>query len=172
VHPPVVGHGHGFAVEDSYGFKDVISCFYKMIDFIIKDFTDNDYNELINLWEITGLNTPGRGDNISIIKQTLSMGGKMLMIFSATQLIGSSWLTTDGRRLYLHHFCIHPDFQGQGLSKALLKASLNFAKKINQQIKLEVHKDNLIAKKLYKNYGFKYLGDYEVYIIRDLDYIK
>ncbi len=142
-----------------------------MIDFIIKDFTDNDYDELMNLWEITGLNTPGRGDNIEVIRQTLFGGGKMLMMFSKNLLIGSSWLTTDGRRLYLHHFCIHPDFQGKGLSKILLKKSLDFAKKINQQIKLEVHKNNLIAKKLYTNYGFKYLGDYEVYIIRDLDNI-
>lgn len=143
-----------------------------MNDYIIKDFTKVDYDELMKLWEITGLNTPGRGDNLAIIEQTLSIGGKLLTMFSEdNRLIGSSWLTTDGRRLYVHHFCIHPDFQGLGLSKALLKKSLSFAKKINQQIKLEVHRTNLIAKNLYKNYGFKYLGDYEVYIIRDLDKI-
>ncbi|MCF6243007.1 MAG: GNAT family N-acetyltransferase [Bacteroidales bacterium] len=134
---------------------------------MITDFTDKDYNELINLWNITGINTPGRGDNLEIIKQTLAIGGKMFMMFSDNQLIGSSWLTTDGRRLYLHHFCIHPDFQGRGLSKPLLQESLNYTKKLNQQIKLEVHQNNIVAKNLYINYGFKYLGDYEVYIIRN-----
>ncbi len=138
----------------------------------IVDFEDKYYDELNSLWNITGLNTPDRGDNLQTIKQTLSLGGKLLLIFLDKKLIGSSWLTTDGRRLYLHHFCIHPDFQGQKLSKPLLKESLNYAKKINQQIKLEVHQNNHIAKKLYINYGFKYLGDYEVYIIRNLNNIS
>ncbi len=138
----------------------------------IVDFEDKYYDELNSLWNITGLNTPDRGDNLQTIKQTLSLGGKLLLIFLDKKLIGSSWLTTDGRRLYLHHFCIHPDFQGQKLSKPLLKESLNYAKKINQQIKLEVHQNSHIAKKLYINYGFKYLGDYEVYIIRNLNNIS
>ncbi len=143
-----------------------------MRNLIIRNFTNSDYSDLTNLWNITGLNTPGRGDNLQTIKQTLSLGGKLWLMFLDKKLIGSSWLTTDGRRLYLHHFCIHPDFQGQKLSKPLLKKSLNYAKKLNQQIKLEVHQNNHIAKKLYINYGFKYLGDYEVYIIRNLNNIS
>lgn len=138
----------------------------------IKDFENIYYNELIHLWEITGLNTPGRSDNLQVIEKTLSLGGKLFVMFFGQKLIGSSWLTSDGRRLYLHHFCIHPDFQGQKLSKPLLIESLNYAKKINLQIKLEVHQNNYIAKKLYINYGFKYLGDYEVYIIRNLNNIS
>jgi ribosomal protein S18 acetylase RimI-like enzyme len=138
----------------------------------IVDFKDKYYDELNSLWNITSLNTPDRGDNLQTIKQTLSLGGKLLLMFLDKKLIGSSWLTTDGRRLYLHHFCVHPDFQGQKLSKPLLEASLNYAKKINRQTKLEVHQNNHIAKKLYINYGFKYLGDYEVYIIRDLKNIN
>jgi ribosomal protein S18 acetylase RimI-like enzyme len=138
----------------------------------IVDFKDKYYDELNSLWNITSLNTPDRGDNLQTIKQTLSLGGKLLLMFLDKKLIGSSWLTTDGRRLYLHHFCVHPDFQGQKLSKPLLKESLNYAKKINRQTKLEVHQNNHIAKKLYINYGFKYLGDYEVYIIRDLKNIN
>ena len=86
--------------------------------------------------------------------------------------MGTSWITNDGRRLYLHHFGIKPEFQGQNLSKQLLKVSLNFAKKSRLQIKLEVHKKNKIALNLYKNSGFNYLGDYEVFIIRDYSKIN
>ncbi|RLD73184.1 MAG: hypothetical protein DRJ10_18120 [Bacteroidetes bacterium] len=88
------------------------------------------------------------------------------------KIIGSSWLTNDGRRLYLHHFCILPKYQSKGLSKTLLDKSLAFAKEVNLQIKLEVHRDNTIAKELYHKGGFKYLGDYEVYIIRDVNLLK
>ena len=142
-----------------------------MIEIRIIEFLEKYYDELMKLWEITGLNTPGRGDNLEIIQKTLSIGGKLYLMIEKEHLIGSSWLTTDGRRLYLHHFCIHPDFQGKGLSKILLKKSLSFAKKLNQQIKLEVHKKNIIAKNLYKKNGFNYLGDYEVHIIRNINTI-
>jgi len=36
------------------------------------------------------------------------------------------------------------------------------------QVTLEVHKSNEPAVNLYKMFGFKYLGDYDIYIIRDV----
>jgi ribosomal protein S18 acetylase RimI-like enzyme len=36
------------------------------------------------------------------------------------------------------------------------------------QVKLEVHSTNLKAINLYKKFGFKHLGEYNVYIIRDI----
>ena len=124
----------------------------------------------MNVWFQTDLSTKNRGDNEKTIENTLSLGGKLLIMedISNNKIIGTSWMTTDGRRLYLHHFGILPAYQGKGLSKLLLVESNKFAIKKGQQFKLEVHKDNDIAKKLYKNYGFRYLGDYEVYIIRDI----
>jgi len=124
----------------------------------------------MHLWQTTGLDTPGRGDNENIIEQTISVGGRLFVMLdeSKGKIIGTSWLTSDGRRLYLHHFGILPRYQGRGLSKLLLSKSLEFAKEIGQQVKLEVHKNNTIARNLYKKASFKYLGDYEVYIIRDI----
>ena len=72
----------------------------------------------------------------------------------------------------MHHFGILPNYQGKGYSHLLLDESLIHAKKSGMQIKLEVHKDNEIARNLYTNAGFNYLGDYEVYIIRDLSIIQ
>jgi ribosomal protein S18 acetylase RimI-like enzyme len=87
-------------------------------------------------------------------------------------VVGTSWLTNDGRRLYLHHFAIDPEFQGGGLSKPLLRESLKIAREIGLQVKLEVHQDNERAINFYKKAGFQRLGDYDVYIIRDLSDIK
>ena len=142
----------------------------KANNFIIRDYKPEDYTAIMKLWQETGLNTPGRGDNENIIERTISVGGKLLVMLDEIkgEIVGSSWLTSDGRRLYLHHFGILPKYQGRGLSKSLLSNSFAFAKEIGQQIKLEVHQNNTIAKNLYKKAGFKYLGDYEVYIIRDI----
>ena len=139
-------------------------------DFIIRDYQSSDFSAIMKLWQETGLNTPGRDDNEDIIERTISVGGKLLVMFEKRmgEIVGTSWLTCDGRRLYLHHFGILTEYQGKGLSKLLLRKSLAFAKGVGLQIKLEVHKDNTIAKNVYKNASFKYLGDYEVYIIRDI----
>jgi ribosomal protein S18 acetylase RimI-like enzyme len=50
----------------------------------------------------------------------------------------------------------------------LLDESLKFVKKKGFQVKLEVQKTNTKAINLYKKAGFEYLGDYDVYIIRNL----
>jgi ribosomal protein S18 acetylase RimI-like enzyme len=101
------------------------------------------------------------------------MGGKLLLLINqdSNKIMGTSWLTVDGRRTYIHHFGIHRQYQGQGLAKVLLDASLKVAKTFGMQIKLEVHKDNAKAISLYANSGFVSLGDYQVYIIRDISAI-
>ncbi|MCD4696859.1 MAG: GNAT family N-acetyltransferase [Bacteroidales bacterium] len=136
--------------------------------FLIREYSGNDFSQVKKLWQLTGLDSKSREDDNKIIKYSIANGGKLFILEEkeSNEIIGSSWITFDQRRLYLHHFAIHPDFQGRGLSKLLLKSSLEFAKEQGKQIKLEVHKNNQIAKELYVNAGFKYLGDYEVYIIR------
>jgi ribosomal protein S18 acetylase RimI-like enzyme len=54
----------------------------------------------------------------------------------------------------------------------LLDASLKLAKSFGMQIKLEVHKENSKAIGLYTKAGFTYLGDYDVYIIRNISSIE
>lgn len=142
-------------------------------DYTIRNYLPSDFESLNNLWQITNMGGSYRGDNPQIIETTINNGGSLWVIFhhSTLQIIGSSWLTNDFRRIYLHHFAIHPQFQGKGLSHPLLKKSLEWVKEKGLQVKLEVHKDNEKALNLYKKYGFTYLGDYQVQIIRDISLI-
>lgn len=143
-------------------------------NFLIRNYTDTDYTGMILLWENLGLGGAQRGDNEKIIRQTIDLGGQLLVMVDSNNntIIGTSWLTVDGRRTYIHHFGIHADYQGNGLANNLLDASLKMAKSFGMQIKLEVHKDNAKALNLYSKAGFAYLGDYNVYIIRDISCIK
>jgi [ribosomal protein S18]-alanine N-acetyltransferase len=142
-----------------------------VVKHIINDYQPSDYQGLFELWQVTGLGDTKRGDNHEVIMKTLGMGGKLLIMKSETdnQIIGSSWITNDGRRLYLHHFGILPEFQGKGLAKHLMAETIRVAKELGFQMKLEVHTSNYKAIELYKKYGFKSLGDYAVYIIRDIE---
>ena len=116
------------------------------------------------------MGNPERGDSKETINRTIELGGILLvMVLKSTgRICGTSWMTGDGRRIMLHHFGILPECQGHGLSKILLNESLKFVKKTGYQVKLEVHSSNLKATNLYKKFGFVHLGEYNVYIIRDI----
>jgi ribosomal-protein-alanine N-acetyltransferase len=142
-------------------------------DFTIRDYRKGDYQGIMDLWIATDLGRPERGDNEKIIEESIRMGGSMQVMEekASGKIIGTSWMTFDGRRIHLHHFGILPEYQGKGLSKPFLEESLKFVKKKGYQVKIEVSRSNERALNLYKEAGFKYLGDYDVYIIRDLNNI-
>ena len=139
-------------------------------DLLIRDYKDSDYPEIANLWQLTDMDNPVRGDNRETIERTLKLGGKLLVLESVSgkKIIGTSWMTYDGRRIMLHHFGILPEYQGKGLSKLLLKESFKFCKEVGAQVKLEAHAQNIKAVSLYTKFGFKHLAGYNVYIIRDI----
>jgi len=140
----------------------------------VRDYRSSDYDQIITLWEQTALGDRKRGDINDIILDTIKKGGKLLVLEKEkkSMIIGTSWMTNDGRRIHLHHFCVKNDYQGRGYAKILLDASLEFVKSTGLQVKIEVEQTNIKAISLYKNYGFKYLGDYDVYIIRNIDDIN
>lgn len=139
-------------------------------NFIIREYRPGDFEAVLNLWVITGIGSPQRGDNEKCIEDSVKLGGSLIVLEEKNTGIigGTSWMTFDGRRIHLHHFGILPEFQGHGLSKILIKKSLDFVKKKGYQVKLEVHRSNKRAIHLYKNSGFQSLGDYDIYIIRDI----
>lgn len=138
--------------------------------YLVRSYREEDFESVAVLWKLTEMGNPERGDNSETIMNTIRLGGSMLILVekSSDRIAGTSWLTFDGRRIFLHHFGILPEFQGRGLSKFLLRESLRCVKVKDHQVKLEVHTTNLKAIKLYESFGFSHLGDYMVYIIRDV----
>lgn len=135
---------------------------------IVRDYIPGDYAAVVQLWEETGLGGVHRGDDKEVIARSLRLGGKLLVAeLPDGTLIGTSWMTFDGRRIHLHHVGVTPAWRRRGIGRLLSVESIRFARENNVQIKLEVHRTNLAAVALYKSLGFDYLGDYDVYIIRD-----
>ncbi len=146
----------------------------KDLDPIIRDYREDDFPAVDRLWNDTGMGGAVRGDNRESIRRTLAHGGRLLVLAEPAtgEVIGTSWLTEDGRRTYLHHFAIRPDRQGRGHARQLLDASLGLAREKGLQVKLEVHRNNTRASAMYQKAGFTRLGDYDVYIIRDQNKLR
>ncbi len=140
-----------------------------MINYKIIEYVPEYFDRINQFWNENGLGGSHRGDNVKIIKDTISAGGHLIiMIDEQDAIIGTSWLTNDKRRTYIHHFGIKESYRKRGLGSELLEYCLKLAYADGYQAKLEVHKDNAPAIRLYENYGFKSLGDYDVLIKRDI----
>lgn len=140
----------------------------------IRDYNRDDFEKLSILWQETELGNTQRGDNAQVIEHSIQIGGKLIVLENTVsgEIIGSSWMTFDGRRMHLHHIGVLPNYQNKGYGKLLTMESLKFAKEKGYQIKLEVHQSNKKAIDIYKKLGFHFLGDYDVYIVRDLNTIN
>ncbi len=136
----------------------------------IREYTPNDFETIIEIWDKLDMGRVERGDTKDVIEKTLKNNAKLFLLEKDNKIIGTSWITSDSRRLYLHHFGILAEYQGNGYSKPLLEKSLDFAQEQGMQVKLEVYEGNNIAINLYNKYGFKHLfKDYIVLILRDFE---
>ena len=133
---------------------------------LIRDYQSGDFPQIEALWKETRIYTTERGDTPQLIDQCNAMGGRFLvMVHPGTgTLVATSWLTADGRRLFLHHFAVLPSFQNQGLGRMLALRSLEIARELGCPVKLEVHAENHPAVHLYESLGFKPFEGYNVYI--------
>lgn len=77
-----------------------------------------------------------------------------------------NWLT-DGRKvLVIHRLCVHPEFQGKGVAKEILKFIEDFATKNGYlSIRLDAYSGNEKALKLYENFGYKKVGQFSLPMI-------
>ncbi len=136
-------------------------------ELLLRDYSPEDYERILLLWQETGLGGAQRGDSREVIERSIQMGGRFLVAETREgMLVGTSWITFDGRRLHLHHLSVAKSCRRRGIGHLLATESIRFARKKACQIKLEVHQSNQAAIGLYKKLGFQHLGDYDVYIIR------
>ena len=134
---------------------------------IVRDYRPGDFPQIESLWKETGVYRPERGDTSETIERCNARGGRFLILEDEMnqRIIGTSWLTWDGRRVLMHYFTILPSMQGLGYGRKLALDSQEFAKEKGVPLKLEVHRDNIPAVQLYRNLGFKMLEGYEVYLL-------
>ena len=134
---------------------------------LIRDYQPGDFPQIEALWKETGIYTVERGDTPESIERCKLMGGRFLVMEDpgTGDIVATSWLTVDGRRIFLHHFAVLPSCQNQGLGRMLALKSLEIAREEGYPVKLEVHAENRPAVHLYESLGFKLFEGYNVYII-------
>lgn len=138
----------------------------------IRDFRDSDYRALRNIWKLGDIalddtdSAKTLAHNLTTLKTSfrvfvaeaqivdLQLGEKV----GKPRLAGGVIFTCDGRRGYVYHFAVHPEFRGVGVGGALLETCERQARAWgHKHLRLTARNDSsrAAARKLYQEMGWE-----------------
>lgn len=120
---------------------------------------------MLDLWRsIPGLGV-GRGDDLESLKAFMDRNPSTCLVLKKDeQLIGTVLGGFDGRRGYLYHLAVHPDYQGRGYGKMLLGQVSHELKLLGApKIHLFSFTDNPQAAQFYEEQGWERRRDIKVF---------
>jgi ribosomal protein S18 acetylase RimI-like enzyme len=96
------------------------------MDIKITEFTMSDYAEATAFWSSIPEVGLDDADSSDTMKAYLTRNpGLSYIARHSENLIGAVLCGHDGRRGYLHHLAVHPDYRGRGIGKRLVDACLS-----------------------------------------------
>jgi ribosomal protein S18 acetylase RimI-like enzyme len=126
---------------------------------------EDDIPFMLELWR----NTPGLGagdDETSLAAFMRRNPSTCLLIKSDTAVISTVLGGFDGRRGYIYHLAVHPDFQRQGWGTKILQEVIRRLEELKaEKIHLFVYKDNQGAQIFYERQEWIKRQDIEVFSI-------
>ncbi len=125
-------------------------------EIIIREMLIEDYNQLIELFKTTDGITVREADSYENTKKYLTSNPWLSFVaVLKSKIIGCSMAGYDGRREYLQHVLVKPEYRQKGIGGKLLQASINELKNIGiSKTHLFVLKKNKIGNKFWKNRGW------------------
>lgn len=130
-------------------------------DIYIREAKPSDFPEAILLWKKAGLSIPDVKKEFLEFQYVLRMNSSScLVLVQDKTIIGSALGIFNGRRGWIYHLAIHPDFQHQGYGSLLLKkAEKELKKKGAHRVLLCVEYTNLKVAPFYEKYGYVVIND-------------
>lgn len=128
-------------------------------DYMIKQVTIDDYDDLFKLWNSTEQSRRALNpvdDSREGIERYLERNPNTC--FAAVQgsrIIGAILTGHDGRRAIIHHMCVHPDYRRMGIAAHLVSLAEEALKKEGiQKVFGLVFKDNEPANLFWEKQGY------------------
>ena len=117
-----------------------------------------DYEAVIKLWQAVGLHNPtvdGVADLRAVSER--NPGLFLLAVEPHARVVGSVIGTFDGRRAYIYHVAVHPDYRRKGYGSALLREVEQRIWRLGaKKLRFMVHSDNKEAHTFYRTLGFDF----------------
>lgn len=126
----------------------------------IEIFTIELYEEIVKLWYKAGLSV-GSSDSRREIERLLQYNPDLFLIGKIHKKLVSAVIGAfDGRRGYIHHLAVDPDYQKKGYGKMILDELIERFRKIHvHKIHLFIQKNNKNAIEFYQHLGWEFRDD-------------
>ncbi|MDF2959261.1 MAG: family N-acetyltransferase [Paenibacillus sp.] len=92
----------------------------------LREMTIHDYDRAIHLWKRTEGMALSDADSRESINDYLNRNAGMSFVYTNNeQIIGTILCGHDGRRGYIYHVAVDPEYRGQSIGKQLVESSLS-----------------------------------------------
>ena len=121
----------------------------------IRQYNENDSEEIVRLWDECGLITPGN-DPVNDIRLKINFQRDLFFIGLYNSKIAATLMAGyDGHRGWFNYFGVLPEFQGRGFGRELSNHAAAVLKKMGcPKINLQVRNTNVKVIGFYKEIGF------------------
>jgi len=94
----------------------------------IRPFHRNDHGQTLDLWKRANLPMkPDGRDRLSRIEREIKRSSTFFRVAEVDgRIIGTVLATHDGRKGWINRLAVHPDFQGRGIGRMLLRLAERF----------------------------------------------
>ena len=126
----------------------------------IEKFSMELYEDIIKLWRKAGVNV-GSTDTREEIQRMLKRNPNLFLIGRVDKkIIGVVMGGFDGRRGYIHHLAVDPEYQKRGYGKLLMQELIiRFHQDRIHKVHLFIEKDNKKVIDFYRNLGWDIRDD-------------
>jgi len=126
----------------------------------IEKFTMESYETVVNLWKKSGINV-GSTDTRKEIERMLEHNPNLFLIGKDNdRLISVVMGGFDGRRGYVHHLAVDPDFQRRGYGRMIIDDLIEIFRKMGvHKIHLFIEQYNRDVVEFYRTLGWEIRDD-------------
>lgn len=125
----------------------------------IKYLTIENYEEMVELWKIAGLNSirlKGRDSKEAVEKQMKMFPKGFIGAFLDGKLVGVVVVTHDGRKGWINRLAVHPSYRRKGIASRLIEEAEKVLREDGISVFCALVEDwNHASMKLFEKCGYK-----------------
>ena len=132
---------------------------------IIREMTSDDYDEVYEMWQITTKRALSKADERDQMERYLKHNAGMSQVAVVDgKIVGTVLAGHDGRRGFIHHMAVLPEFRRKKIGHALAQTAIQ---KIREQSIDKTHifcyQNNETGQSFWRDFGFEKREDVFVY---------
>ena len=128
----------------------------------IREMTETDYDQVYQLWlSCVGMGLNDLDDSKEGIARFLQRNPQTCLVAVENQtIIGAILVGSDGRRAYIYHTAVHPNYRRRGIARQLVETVLTVLDDLRiHKVALVVFKRNTEGNQFWERLGFSVRED-------------